>query len=104
MTRIAREARARPATRRARPATLPATGCDTTDLGVVRAAYARSLSLGVHLVHPTQFWTQCIVFDSLFGTLFMNTVHEHCSRGFKKKTFKNEIFKNKFFVVKNDLM
>ena len=40
------------------------------------------LSLGVHLVHPTQFWTQCIVSDSLFGTLFMNTVHEHCSRSF----------------------
>ena len=39
---------------------------------------------GVHLVHLTQFWTQCTVSESLFGTLFMNTVHEHCSRGFKK--------------------
>ena len=45
----------------------------------------------------------------------MNTVHEHCSRGFQKnkkikkksneiKSFKNEKFKIIFFFVKNDLM
>ena len=48
-------------------------------LGAVRAAWAycaHGLSQGVHLVHPTQFWTQCTVSKSLFGTLFMSTVHE----------------------------
>ena len=33
---------------------------------------------------PNQFWTQCTVSESLFGTLFMNTVHEHCSQNFSK--------------------
>ena len=26
--------------------------------------------------------------ESLFGTLFMDTVHEHCSRGFQKNKIK----------------
>ena len=37
-------------------------------------------------------------FESLFETLFMNTFHEYCSRGFKKKKKKkksNKIFQNK---------
>ena len=29
--------------------------------------------------------------ESLFGTLFMNTVHEQCSQGFKKKNQSNQI-------------
>ena len=49
---------------------------DTTFLGTVRAACAHKLVQGVHLVHPTQFWTQCSIYESLFGQLFMNTVHE----------------------------
>ena len=32
-------------------------------------------------------------FQSLFGTLFMNTVHEHCSRGFQKKKIKSNQIK-----------
>ena len=28
--------------------------------------------------------TQCTVLSHCLGTLFMNTVHEHCSRGFQK--------------------
>ena len=32
--------------------------------------------------------TQCTVSESLFGTLFMNTVHEHYSRGFRKNKIK----------------
>ena len=32
----------------------------------------------------------CALFRSLFGSLFMDTVHEHCSQGKKKyKIFKN---------------
>ena len=38
------------------------------------AQWARSLAQGVHLVHPTQFWTQCIVSVTVW-----TTVHEHCS-------------------------
>ena len=39
--------------------------------------------------------------ESLFGTLFMRTVHEHCSRGFQKKKKKkksNQIKSNNFFL------
>ena len=46
--------------------------------------------LGVRTVHPTQFCDSAL-FRSLFGSLFMDTVHEHCSQG-KKKNYK--IFKN----------
>ena len=42
----------------------------------VRAAWVQ----GVHLVHPTQFWTQCTVSVTVW-----TTVHEHCSHDFSKK-------------------
>ena len=38
-----------------RPGTSPRHGSDTADLGTMRAACARRLGLGMHLVHPTQF-------------------------------------------------
>ena len=63
---------------RARLKTRPGQASDT-------AHCACRAGQGVHLVHPTQFWTQCTVFESLFGTLFMTTVHEHCSANFSKK-------------------
>ena len=66
------------------------------DLGVVRAAApttwalraqcARDLGFGCAHCAPNQVLIQCTVLQSLFGhyswTLFMDTVHEHCSQGF----------------------
>ena len=47
-------------------------------------------------------------FESLFGTLFMNTVHEHCSRSFKNNnnTIKENKILNeiKIFFVAYDLI
>ena len=60
------------------------------ELGTMRATWI----LGVHTVHTTQFCDNAL-YRSLFGSLFMDTVHEHCSQGFKKKEYKN--FKN--FIV-----
>ena len=49
-------------------------------------------SIGCAPAHPTQFWTQCIVFESLFGILFMNTVHNFFSKFlFILKTNNNKI-------------
>ena len=67
---------------------------DTTQharcLGAVRAAWAyhaRSQGrLGVHLVHLTQFWTQCIVSVTVW-----TDVHEHCSKDFFFLKIKNKI-------------
>ena len=76
--------------------TRPATGCDTVGawprhspahgMSVRPERTARNLgapcaqqgSVGCASVHPTQFWTQCTVSESLFGILFMNTVHKIC--------------------------
>ena len=62
---------------------------DTAGLGEVRAAWVRVCTWctqpSLDSVHHS---------ESLFGTLFMNTVHEHCSRGFKKK-------KKKYFFLLN---
>ena len=82
-----RHDRARPRHGRAWPATRRPVLHDTTQRaprhGAVHAAWAqcsRPVRIGwvqgVHLVHPTQFWTQCTVSESLFRTLFMSTVHE----------------------------
>ena len=93
-----RHGRARPATRpgqacdtagpglrhgRARPATRPGQACDTAGPGLrhgqARPATRRSVRAGWAGYAPgahNQFWTQCIVSESLFGTLFMNTVHK----------------------------
>ena len=57
---------------RARPTTRPGQAYDTTQC-------ARRLGHGCAPGAPNQFWTQCTVSESLYRTLFINTVHEHCS-------------------------
>ena len=42
--------------------------------------------LGVHLCTRPIF-DSVHYFESLFGSLFMDTVHEHCSRGFSKNIY-----------------
>ena len=64
MTRSAREARARPATR-------PTTGCNTAhDTAGLEAPCAQPGSFGCAPMHPTHFWTQCTVMSHFLG---------HCS-------------------------
>ena len=69
---------------RACAATRPSMRCDMTwpgpRHGVMRAQAGPRVGilftrLSFDIVHYS---------ESLFGTLFMNTVHEHCSRGFQK--------------------
>ena len=69
-------------------ATRPVLGHDTAPLcttirgGVhdMGAPYAQPGFVGCAPLHPTQFWTQCTVSESLFGTLFMSTVHKFFSK------------------------
>ena len=69
MTRSAREARAMPSTWSAW----------AQCARLVRTAWVQ----GVHLCSQPSFDSvHCS--ESLFRTLFMDTVHEHCSRGFQK--------------------
>ena len=69
-----------PATRSPMPTTRPGQACNTAQCArIVPASWA-----GCAPGAPNQFWTQCTVSESLFGTLFMNTVHEHCSQFFFK--------------------
>ena len=84
---VARQATTRSgrrAIRRDTPATQPVLGLRHGTLRAMTRRSARSLGapcaqprfVGCAPVHPTQFWTQCTVSESLFGTLSMSTVHE----------------------------
>ena len=80
---VARQAttrQGRRATRCDTPATQPVLGLRHGTLRATTRRGARSMgapwSVGCAPVHPTQFWTQCTVSESLFGTLFLTTVHE----------------------------
>ena len=57
------------------------------DLGTVRSVRAIWF-LGVGTVHPTQF-CDSELFRVTVWTLFMDTVHKHCSQSKKKKSTKN---------------
>ena len=79
--------------RRPQAATRPVLGHDTTPLCSTIRRGARGMgapctqpgSVGCAPVHPTQFWTQCTVSESLFGTLFMSTVNKIFQKKKKKK-------------------
>ena len=77
---------------RAKPATRPATGYDMAHDNVeTRLAWAQCdrlvrggwVKVCTWCTQPNFDLVHC--FQSLFGTMFMNTVHEHYSRGFQKK-------------------
>ena len=53
---------------------------------------------GVHLVHLTQFWTQCTVSLTVW-----TTVHEHYSQIFFEKIKKNKIKSNEIKSFKNEI-
>ena len=90
--------RERAAIRPPRLASRPSQAYDAAKPGLRHSVVCmRAGSVGCALVHPTQFLTQCIVSESLFGTLLMNTVHEHCTQNFSKK--KKEI---NFFKIKSN--
>ena len=64
----------------------------------VPASWVRVCTLYTRLSFDSVHYTK-----SLFRSLFMNTVLEHCSRGFKKKQVKLNKIKY-FFFVKYDLI
>ena len=65
------------------------------DLGTARAVCSRhGFWVCALCTQPSFVTVHCL--QSLFGSLFMDTVHEHCSQVKKKKEYK--IFKN-FLVV-----
>ena len=88
--------RGTPTTQPLRPATRPAAGpairrCGCHDTAPstrcargLGAVGAQPGPLGVHLCTQPSFGLSAL-FQSLFGTLFMNTVHDHCSQNFLKK-------------------
>ena len=75
-----RPACARPAMAARATCTRPAMAARVTCARSVRATWV----LGVRTVHPTQFCDSAL-FKVTVLTLFMDTVHEHCSQGKKKK-------------------
>ena len=65
--------------------------CSTHDLGTARAVCTRpGFWVCVLCTQPSFGIVHCS--GHCFGTLFMDTVHEHCSQGFKKKTQILKIF------------
>ena len=62
-------------------------------MGTARAVCARLRTPCAHNAHDLTWCSAlfCALFRSPFGSLFMDTVHEHCSQG-KKKEYK--ILKN----------
>ena len=61
-------------------------------------------SVGCALGAPSQFFTQYTVSESLFGTLFMNTVHKIYWKKNEINFLKNKFFENKIFDVDYDLI
>ena len=104
-------------TRVARPATRPTTSHDTA--GHRPTTQPRHGRPG-HNAHdlcaqagqgcapgaPNPVLTQCTVSESLFGKMFMNTVHEHCSRGFQNNNNNNnnKIKSNEINLIKNEIV
>ena len=65
---------------RACTATLPGQACKKAQCTrSVRAGWAKVCTWCTRLSFDSMHCS-----ESLFGTLFMNTVHEHCSQGFQK--------------------
>ena len=76
-----------------------AKACDTTPLRVsacgLSAPCTRPGSAGCALGVPNQFLTQYTIYESLFGTLFINTVHKIFRKKKEIKFLKNKIKSNK---------